>query len=477
MNIRTLSAKFNQGIAYNALFYVIYKIVSTFLSFALFATLTTHDFATWANINSIIFLLLLWLDCGFKKSIARYCPEYAQNRTAITTFVKKIIIFQATLLLIAVPLFLFLSKTLANTLHLTAHHMFFVLGSGIFLTQGIVAVLRLIFHAHFWQKQFNSLSTFMVLLETIITLVLMASIKESHTLLHSIFITKISTGLILNSSALYLLFKLYKKQLYPKNNPINTKKLNKAFIKHSTIMWGNNILKSLTERNTLVPLFTHAFGPAMANLFKVANDGALLFYRTVTKTIGTTDTSLLAYIETDNNKQSLLPIAFKKLTTQITRLALPLLGILILVLLKGYKLFNNPFVFHTFIIITISYLLEALLSPYERVLEVKRKYIFLFYAYTPYICIILSLILSNRITSIGLLPLICIIHGVRLVSSLLMARFARVIYSVRFPIRYTLTLLGGTVCACVSMHYLFFFISESSFYPALCSFLYSFANK
>ena len=95
-------------------------------------------------------------------------------------------------------------------------------------------------------------------------------------------------------------------------------KIKNAFIKHSLIMWANNNLKSLSERNFLVPFFTHIFGPGPANLFKVANDGALLFYRIAIKTIGTTDTSLLAHIETSQQHKKLMPIRAQEPKSKIT---------------------------------------------------------------------------------------------------------------------------------------------------------------
>lgn len=454
MNFRTALAKFSQGINWNGLFYALYKILFTALSFLLFKYLTTQDFSTWANINSIIFLILLWIDFGLRKSIPRYMPEFAKDKNAHKRFINYILIFQAMVLTITTPIFIVASSGIIKAFQLQNHLIFFYIAGCIFFIEGIVSLLRLIYHAHFWIRQFNSIATVALLAEMIANMLILYTQHESLTILKGIFVTKMCSGLFITTISICFLKRLYKDRNYPGNETINFWQTFKNFMIHSIIMWVNNNLKSLSERNFLVPFFTYTIGQTYANLFKVANDGALFFYRIVLKTIGTTDTALLSHVEALPDRKKLMPIAFKKLTSKIVALCLPLLGILAILFIKGELFLTHPFVFQTFFIMTIGYLLELFISPYERVLEIKRRYGLLTCAYAPYIVMIIILICSNLISSIGLLYSILIIHSVRLVSSFIMFYFARTSYTLLFPLRLTLLLL----CIYIPLSLLIYFL-------------------
>ena len=220
-----------------------------------------------------------------------------------------------------------------------------------------------------------------------------------------------------------------------KNESINTHQLTKDFIKHSGVMWLTTSLRSLSERNFMVPLLTFIAGPALANTFKIANDGALVFQRIVLKTIGTTDTSLLSYVQAGAEEKKLTEVAFKKLATKMATLCLPLLGIIGLLVVWFYGKSDNTFVFHIFCIISVSYLVEAMLLPYERVLEVKRAYRYLLAIYFFYSLLLLFLIIGMSNSWIGIKSTIALLCCVRLVSMLMMVYAARKLYFVHFPFK------------------------------------------
>lgn len=430
-----LAKKFQQGINWNAFFYAFYKISSTILTFALFHYLNTKDFSTWANINSIIFLTLLWIDCGFRKSIPRYCPEFAKNRQSHQQFISSIIRFQILLLTLTLPLFILSLNYIANTTT-----MLLIFAGVTFFIEGLISITRLIFHAHFWNKQFNITSTVIMLLEMITSGIITIYVKTSAIILPGIFIAKIIAGTSTLIISMYLFKKLYLYNSYPQGKTIDQRLQRREFIIHSGFMWLNNNLKSLTERNFLVPIVTTTYGPAQANIFKVIHDGALLFHRIIVKTIGTTDTALLAHIEVSPEKENLMPLAFQKVAKQIAAICLPFLGILLLLFLLTNTAMRDINVFRYFFIITISYFIESLLSPYERVLEVKRCYSSLFKAYVPYIIMLTIFFIYPIMSLIGLLPFLLVIHIVRLVSSFLMVQRARKMFGVQFPLQFAFTI-------------------------------------
>lgn len=435
----TLLRKFNSGINWNACAYGVYKIIATILTISLYRILTTTDFALWANLNSIIYLALLWLDFGFRKSIPRFAPEFARNKLSMTRFIRSVISFQSIVLLIAFPLCMYSIEHLITPL-LGNHSLItlFTISSCIFITEGITSTLRLIYHAYFWNKQFNILAMVAECIELCLNIFLLCTVDSSAALLTGILVNTIISGIIINVVGIGMLKWLYADTSYQGKQPLDYAATRTMFIKHSGLMWINNNLKSFSERNFLIPLLTHILGPAQANIFKVANDGALLFHRTIIKTIGTTDTALLSHLEAEPEKQKLIPFAFQKVTTKIAALCIPLFGVLILLYLFTDALFTDSFAFKAFFTLTACYVAEALLSTYERVLEVKRRYWYLTLAYIPYIATIGLLFLGNNIPLIGLLATIFVIQGVRLVSSLLMAAFATRLYPLSFPYQYVI---------------------------------------
>ncbi|MEX0849753.1 MAG: oligosaccharide flippase family protein [Candidatus Dependentiae bacterium] len=440
MNSKELFSKFSQGVNWNAFLYFIYKISATLLTFLLYNKLDSKTFSTFANLNAIIFLMLLWIDFGFQKSIARFCPEYAQNSHDLKTFISSLLRFKVIVLVVSLPIYLILVNQLSTKLHLSAYRSYFYAGAGLVLLEGLISVIRLIYHAYFRQKQFNSLNAIALMIEVVCDMSCICIIQNQYILLAALIASKTISRIILLLLAGIKLPKLYAQIGHDNNKDIHIKALNKKFVVHSAIMWFNTNIKSLTERNVLVPLFTHIFGPETANIFKVANDGALLFYRIVIKSIGTTDTALFAHIYNMKEGKQTWQIAFKKLTTKIAALVLPLLGIVFV--LYRYKLWfkYDQYVFQIFLLICICLLMEVMFSPYERILEVNRRYVLLACAYTPYIIMVIILLTTNIMTYIGLFNSITLIHGVRLVSSFLMFLITRMRYKLTFPIKYVCAL-------------------------------------
>jgi len=446
MNTHELFSKFSQGLNWNALLYTTYKLLFTLLSFMLFNTLTTIDFSCWANVNSTVFLLLLWLDFGFRKSVPRYSPEFVKDNQANKKFMSALILFQLLVLISSIPLLQFFLKIIIETTLNQPKTPLIVLGSMLFITEGIIAILRLVYHSYFLHKQFNLLAIIMMIVEMVGNIGLIYTISQSSTLLTAILMAKIVTNTIMSIISSIMLVKIVPPSIATPTK-INVRQVTKNFIKHSAIMWVNNNLKSLSERNFFIPFLTYTMGPALANSFKIANDAALLFYRIVIKTIGTTDTLLLAYIVTLKQKK-LMQFAFTKLTTKVTRLCLPLLGIVLFLAIKGGKSTQNPFIFHSFIIMAIGYLVETMLLPYERILEVNNKYKYLFLAYIPYVIMLINIFTGTTMPFFGLLGSIMIVHGVRLVSLSMIVYFVYehhriyVVDNLCTPIKYIFTLFS-----------------------------------
>lgn len=414
MNTQQLLTKFSQGITWNASSYFTHKLLTTAASFLLFQRLSTHDFSLWANGNSFIFLLLLWLDCGLRKSLPRFAPEFCTTPTTHQLFLRRIALFQLTLLLLGAPLLIYVMQTTFTTFHMAPPSLYYYFIGAIFLTEGIIALLRLMYHAHFWHKQFTIYSSISLIVETCI-LIFLITLNVTN-LLSYLLATKLTTNIMLIIYSTQQLQPLLHTTVYPAHAPSPTLH---PFIKHSAIMWFNTSIKSLTERNFMIPLCTYTLGLQAANLLKVTIDAALLFYRTSTKIIGTTDTSLLSHATITD--QNLLPDAFHALFNRTITLTLPLLA---LCSLWCFTAPSDYLALHIFGVVSITYLTESLLSPFERLLEVKGHYVTLGICYIPYVISLILLWWYHAIPILGLVGTILYIQGARLSGSLLMTHAA-----------------------------------------------------
>ena len=449
MTVSNIYKKFSQGITWNALFYTFRKGLYLLLTVMLYSKLSTIDFSIWANINSFIFLILLWLDFGFRKSLPRFCPQFAKNKSCMKKFVRYIVQFQSLVLTTAIIIFLLLASTIATKLAILDKIDLLYLGCTLFALEGILAVMRLIYYSYFWQRQFNIQMSIIIMLKSAAVLLFLSLSYTSTALLRLIFISEIAAGICATIIAMAMLTYLYKDKSYPGDQTIDFTKTGKAFIEHSGVMWINNNLKSLTERNFMLLFLTKLLGPYTANLFKLANDGALLFQRVVLKTIGTTDTSLLSHIQAQTDHKKLMPMAFDTLIKRISGFCIPLLGLLLILIINFSYVFRDKFIFELFICITVCYLVEAMLSPYERILEVKRRYWMLAIAYIPYVVFVIAIFLFKTVSLLGLVGTIIFVHTIRLTSYLIMQYIVRTGYNLAFPVKHIAKLTAIAVCIAV----------------------------
>ncbi|TET33500.1 hypothetical protein E3J61_03820 [Candidatus Dependentiae bacterium] len=431
-----LFRSFSSALSWNALAYLFHKSATTMRTFLLYYALSAHHFSMWATTTSAIFLLLLWLDLGLRKSIPRFAPLFSAQRTTLIT---TILIIHLSILLCALPFLIWFLQSHPPTILLLA--------TIIYLAQGTQSIIRLAYHAYFLNKPFNIIATSSSVLE-LAALVSALILLPTHLLLMTTLtitaISSVGVCVIAYRAFFYPSFRL--RLSATPDTAINfagdpefsstetpTSTTYRQFFTHSLIMWITTIIKSFSERNFLLLLITSSSGVAVANIFKLANDGALFFYRIIIKTIGVADTALLAHIETGHEsrgeKNSMMISAVKEVVAKTARLILPLLGILVVICFVPNRLYT-PDVFHAFLLMTIGYILETILIPYERLLEVRRRYLFLFLSYLPYIGVMILLMFTLRISSIGLLPLLLCIHIVRLVSYLLIRVCTYYIYRI-----------------------------------------------
>ncbi len=414
MNKNILFSKFSNALQWNSFLYVTYKIFYVALSFALYKTLSPELFSAWATINSIVFLILLWLDCGFRKSIPRYCPEFAQHQQTHKQFIALVLTLQSIVLLIGLPIIWYVFS------HFVTQKTFISYALTLFAIGGVSELFKTIYHAHFWQKQFNLLQAVCMLTEMICNFWYLAHPHSSTQIVTFLLTTKIASngGVLIGSIA--LLPNLLETITYSKKIAPSLRSLTKAFLEHSFMMWSATCIKSLSERNFLFPFLTNAFGAIPANLFKVVHDGALFFQRIAIRILGSSDTALLSYALVLNNTQTVYEKAFIRLFKTVIALIIPLTFLTIGVFFVKTQVLTQEMLV-LFFIVALGYMFEVLLSPYERVLEVKRRYRLLWLSYAPYILGLGCLIAWPQ--AVSLLQWVVMVQALRLLSATLMAFF------------------------------------------------------
>jgi hypothetical protein len=180
-------------------------------------------------------------------------------------------------------------------------------------------------------------------------------------------------------------------------------------------------------------------------MFKIANDAALIFQRTVLRTLGSADMSLLSYALLTNGQQQLFQ-TFAYLMRTIIMLTFPLATITIVVTYTFHTLATTDLVM-IFGVIMTGYMFEMLLSPYERLLEVNFKLKQLALSYSPYCIGYAALVVALLHGKISLLVCIALTQTVRIISSLCMFWYGKNIYQQSFP---TL-LLGKILSICLAV--------------------------
>jgi hypothetical protein len=458
MQHTALFHRFTSALSWNAFLYIAHRILSTVFVFVLYRAVPTATFSTWATVLSVIFLLLLWLDFGFRKSIARYAPVFTAHR-AFALFTRTVLIFQLGVLFLAAPLFFYFLPSLFALIvrhEVPLSTSLRLIATGLFITEGLVEILRLLYHAHFMNKPFNILATTARILESAASISLIFFWPGSPSgILVTILTFKLLSSLLIIVVSLFMLPTLYKQARHDIQGVLdpepdhNLKPLWWGFVRHSFMMWLSNGIKSLSERNFILPVLTYTLGLEQASVFKLAQDSALFFERSIIKTLGTADTALLAHVEEEAHGKVEGVLAFKKLTRQVAGLCIPLFGVLLFIWLSSETFFKDQGVFQIFLILTGTYLLEVLVSPYERILEVRQRYILLGIAYVPYM-IGLYLVLRGY-TFIGLVSFVLVLQGVRLVSSGIMVGFVSYYYRLRFPILFTAGWLAVAVGVAVGV--------------------------
>lgn len=403
--IATLFDQFHAAIISNAQLYTVYKLSSLLKTFLLYRFMSPLEFNTWALVHSSIYLLLLWLGAGLQQAISRYSLYFA-NHPQLLNY---LLLAQAILISLGIPVIL--------CIHSDVEPFILLLSIGVYGMEAGYAILESLYHASFYNRQFNNGAITTSLIDTSATIAILL-ISPKQQLLPTLLLLKIILGAAFN-----LKFISSWKRLDHHTAPIDTQPTAKQILKHSLYSWIRIVLTTITQRNFLIHVITRGMGVADGNIFKVASDGARYFHRTIIKTIGSADMALLTHMQLHTNGSSeerlLMRQGIEKLSTQISRLALPLLGIVGVLIIWFHISSYDNIAFYPFLIMTVGFIGETLFLPYRRMLEIRQEYRTILRSYIPYITLITLLFIFITYTSIGLVTFLTYVHSVRLVTGLI----------------------------------------------------------
>ncbi|MFZ5954472.1 MAG: hypothetical protein ACOYT8_05240 [Candidatus Dependentiae bacterium] len=398
-----LFSSFTSALTWNALLFSCTKIAQLLSSYCVYYCGDTFIFYQWSHSLALLYLILLWLDCGLKKSIARFALSLLQQSHSL---IKKIIYFQLALLGVASLGIFFFHRFLFPYFSATQIILYLTL----FIAQGIVFLLQNISHAYFLNKQFNCV----LILVTAIEILGISYIAFTCLTLEKLLMVKLlTTGMAVLITGINL------KRFIVQQVPfVGSPTIENSFTKHTGIMGVTTILKSLSERNFLLPFFAATLGIESATLYKITNDAALACYRIVVKSLGSADTAFLSYAN-ELGEQNFFNKSVIHLKRKVMLLTIPLIMLLMLLLICLPYIFDNQF-FVPLLILICSYIAESLLLPYERILEVQGRYKELITSYIVYGLGYGAAIVVVIVAKTGLLFALVAIQTVRLVSMVIM---------------------------------------------------------
>lgn len=420
MTKESISTLFSEGLLWNGILYSLYKILSLGATCFLYMVLPTHEYNMWALVQSTIFMLVLILDCGMKKTIPRYILLFAKNKKTYTTFL--VWLFVATLCItffIGIPLLYYITT---HYLSLVVYKEKKALLAFLLLGETLLATIATLYHSHFMQKYYYSLYLVCFAAEMALVSLCATGYYTSIPFIVSFLYIKLFFCIVMVISTLYYVPLLYKTifQRYQDLEEKPTIPHYKEIVFHALSMWASTSLKALTEKNGLFPFITTTYGTTVANCFKVTHDCTLFFQRIALKTIGINDIAALSYELTN---QTTTIISYK--TTTIIKHKIMILCSSIFLIGSSVGIFyhyyyKGAFLFPLFLLSLSCYMIEILLSPFERVLEAQQKYSALWIRYSPYIILITMLLFFKWYINWSLFTCMLYIHLTRLVSALLM---------------------------------------------------------
>ncbi len=412
----TLENQISYALMWNALLFVGQRLGTLLVTSTMYTHTTIEEFSGWATINSTIFLWLLWIDCGFKKSIARHMPAFEKYSLPLAQWFIPTITIQM------------LAATLC-TLWFAYTNMLY-LYIGLFITQAASNIVRHIAHAQMQHKWFNTQAIIVAFCESAICYYVITFHKVPNPILTYAAI-KVSGAAALSIIAFYRI--IMNETVCRNERKGDTSWLIKSFVTYSCIMGITTILKSISERNAIMIGVMHIYGAGTAAMIKIAQEVSLVLYRTIIKTIGTIDTFYLSQIHINKDTHFGIEHAVTKLTIRIAALSVPFLGIIIYAFLHKLIAIDSTYVFQLIIIMSISYLIETLFTAYERVIEIKNDLLCLTIVYGLYTCASLAIYYLSYMAYIGPLLFISLLHVVRLVSLFLFFIRASYYHNTQFP--------------------------------------------
>jgi hypothetical protein len=386
----TYTSYFSHAVAWNALLFIVSRTSQVICSYGVYYLTNKLIFFQWSHSLALIYLILLWIDFGFKKSIAFFAQTlHEQNLLKTVLLVQLAVVGMAGVGLVCCSQWL---VPYLSTMQLSLSVIVLCLQGALFAAQNI-------YHAYFFNKVYNRAIMAGAVFE-LIALVLLVTNRAS---LEAALLGKI----IASAASLIVLLKTSK--LIIRNKPTQTAVDYKNMITHTGVMGLTTVLKSLSERNFLLPFFAAAYGVEGAILYKLANETALFFYRVVIKSLGSADTALLARAQEAKHAR-FFSQAVLLIQRKIVILIVPLAALFILSYVGSsyasyYAMAPRDGRFLSLVrILIISYLGESFLISYERVLEVKQEYRSLLQSYVLYAALlggVLSLIRLGYMSMIG----------------------------------------------------------------------------
>jgi hypothetical protein len=410
---------FIRALGWNGAGYLMYKGYSLFLTWHLAHRWDAAQFATWGSLMSAIFLAELWGSAGLRKSLPRFIPYFSHNLRTLTYCMSILMAVRIVTTTIVGILFVMCMPRLSICLNMDIDTALLWRAACLLIAENIQSILQLFYQAYFFNQYYTTISTLALCVEGLIILGILFS---PYPLLSLPFLLTVRTVTTL-TACVALIFYFLRYLVKPTTTqadcvPSSSQLPIIPFVIHSFYAWSMAIVYSFSQRNCLMIFITGWYGHSAGRMFKLTNDTAQVVHRALTRTVGVADTALLTH---HMDHPFLFAHACTQLIHTISWLVIPSFACLLIVGIFSHH--HHSFSLSLFCMLAFTYAIELILIPYERILEVKRRYLILVVSHIP---LILAYFICFFFFKISLPAMFIItLHGARIVSLLIMKRFAR----------------------------------------------------
>ena len=409
-NRAQLRTQFHTAVHWNTVAYVCQRAAYTILHIYLYYHIPTTSFVAWTSLLSIIYITIYMCDAGLRKSIPLYIDTPYIQRWCLAVY--SVIGIAITPIVIAYAYWLSPYPIIDNT------SIMLYLIPLLVISQTLLIGARIVHTSQFNNRSFAYINTLWLAIEVTITI---AVIEYTQTA-QAISICLASKAIFGSAAVVHAMYTL------PRSINTTRQSSRTLFTQHTTYMWGISIIRSLSERNVMMPVLAWIAPPDIAAIYKIVHDAVMMIYRTLIKSIDINDITILRDARTR-------AYAFFQLSIKLINWCTVACCVLVAI---DYMMTSINAYHSLLLVIGYSSIIEVVISPWDRLREITYDYRqpMIIYTCAYMIPIMYTIWLYPFQVYEHVFGFICAVYGARLLATAILLYRTMHITPVTYPWRY-----------------------------------------